>query len=267
MNEDNKFYTLGGSEKEQERLNKQSDLYGDRKYLNFKENDTVCEVGCGSGANLWIAKLLTHGFFIGIDIQQSQIETSQKKSKTQQLTNTKFICSDAHKLPLESESVSVAFCRLVLIHIPDPIAVIKEMCRITKPSGRVIAIEPDAEQYKSSKPALNKCFLARTNYAYRPGNGSINVTQNLYSIFHNGGLENITLKKHEIIVNGCEKELLKELLINWLIMIESVINPLLKEKYITKLDFDNAKQEVEEISDEDYVYQYLWVAEGNKPRM
>ena len=49
-------YTLGSNQEEQERLALQGILYNDTHYLNLTGNEIVCEIGCGSGANLDIAE-------------------------------------------------------------------------------------------------------------------------------------------------------------------------------------------------------------------
>ena len=64
-----KNYTLGENDKEQTRLSLQSKLYGNKNYIDVAETDKVCEVGCGSGANLYIAEKLEKGQYIGIDVQ------------------------------------------------------------------------------------------------------------------------------------------------------------------------------------------------------
>lgn len=258
-------YTLGASEEEQKRLYEQQSLYGDNKFLVFDEGSTVCEVGCGSGANLWIAALLKTGKFIGIDIQPEQIAACRRRAQELSLNNTEFHCVDGRELSLASNSVDAAFCRLVLIHLPDPLSLIKEMYRITRPGGKIIAIEPDVTAYRMSKPASLKCFKARVEYFYRPGHGSIQIASQLEDLFKKSGLEQVTMKKHEISVTGKEKEKLVKLLMNLLIMLRSCQTILLNEHRITQQDIEQAENDILELTEADYIYQVLWVAEGIKP--
>lgn len=256
-------YTLGASREEQERLEEQQRLYADSQFLEFAETDTVCEVGCGSGANLWVAAKIKE--YIGVDIQPQQIQSCQQIALNLSLKNTNFLCADGHNLPLSNDSVDATFCRLVLIHLLDPEHVLKEMYRITRPEGRIIAIEPEVKTYHTTKPFLMKTFKIRTNYIYRPGHGSINVARNLHTLFQNSSLQNIKITKHEIFATGQDKEKLTKLLINWFIMLKIMASELIEKKYITSEDFAKAEQEIKEITESDSVYQCLWVAEGIKP--
>ena len=50
---------------------------------------------------------------------------------------------DASLLPFPDASFDLVFTRYMLLHVPDPTAVIREMLRVTRPGGFVIAYEPD----------------------------------------------------------------------------------------------------------------------------
>jgi SAM-dependent methyltransferase len=49
----------------------------------------------------------------------------------------------AEALPFEDQSFDLVTCQTVLIHVADPRAVIREMARVTKPGGLVLASEPN----------------------------------------------------------------------------------------------------------------------------
>lgn len=264
MNTEKSYYSLGASATEQQRLEEQQHLYGDAKFITFNETNTVCEVGCGAGANLWIASKLRHGKFLGIDIQAEQVAAARQKAKQLSLTNTEFYLADGRELPLPSNTADVTFCRLVLIHLPDPLPLLREMYRITRPGGKIIAIEPEVTAYDTSKPALMKCFKTRVEYIYGPGRGSLDVARNLQTLFNQCGLKNVALEKHEIRVTGQEKDTLAKLLLNWLIMNNSAKETMLRECQLTAADFDQAEQEITEITASDYIYQPLWIAQGIK---
>ncbi|MBS7632916.1 methyltransferase domain-containing protein, partial [Candidatus Bathyarchaeota archaeon] len=54
-----------------------------------------------------------------------------------------FHVGDAYKLPLSDESIDLSICQTLLMHLDEPAKGIKEMQRVTKKGGRVIAIEPN----------------------------------------------------------------------------------------------------------------------------
>jgi hypothetical protein len=78
-------YSLGASDDEQSRLLLQRELYGDTQNICFRETDSVCEFGCGAGANLWIAQSLSSGRYVGIDVQQEAGKFDQRSFLTQTL--------------------------------------------------------------------------------------------------------------------------------------------------------------------------------------
>jgi SAM-dependent methyltransferase len=54
-----------------------------------------------------------------------------------------FQQGDASKLPFPEAVFDLVFTRYMLLHVPDPPAVIREMFRVTRPCGFVVAYEPD----------------------------------------------------------------------------------------------------------------------------
>jgi SAM-dependent methyltransferase len=54
-----------------------------------------------------------------------------------------FACADACSLPFPDASFDSTFCVAVLQHINDSSKAVAEMARVTRPGGRVLAVEPD----------------------------------------------------------------------------------------------------------------------------
>lgn len=111
-----------------------------RSYLihkaGIKLHHRVLEVGCGSGAVLQDFSGCQQ--VLGLDIEYNSLKIAQKI-----LPAATFICADAHFLPLESKSLDFTICHFFLMWA-NGADVIKEMCRITRSGGAVIAMaEPD----------------------------------------------------------------------------------------------------------------------------
>ncbi len=258
-------YQLGSSNKEQKRLEDQVHLYNDAQYIRLEKDMSVGEFGCGNGANLWIANSVPQGKYIGIDIQARQIEQARKKSKEMLLNNTEFHVAEAHKIPLPNDSLDLAFCRLVLIHNPNPLDLVKEMTRVTKHTGRVLTIEPhNFASFAYNKPYLNKCYHARLNYMYQPGKGTLDICPQLFHLFKQANLSNIIIKQHSIYCDSREPLLLKKYYKNWVVMMDDLKDQLFDHCIITKHDYEMAVQEAEVIHEGDAIYHNLWIAEGWK---
>jgi SAM-dependent methyltransferase len=259
-------YSLGVSDAEQARLHRQRELYGDTAGIKFSSTDVVCEIGSGVGANLWIAKQVARGRYVGIDVEPKQNEAAAEQAWAMGLKNTEFRTADGDNTGLTDDCVDAAFCRCVLIHQPDPIPLIAEMCRITKPGGRIIISEPHDASYHCGpdKTHLMKCFRARTHYAYSDGRGSPEVALNLYPLLIRQDLRDIRITPHVIIVRGREPERCRAFLQNWLGVIATVVDSLLEMGAVSQRDLDLAAAEAEDITAETFLYQSMWIAEAIK---
>lgn len=59
------------------------------------------------------------------------------------LKEVTFEVAGIYKLPYLDKSFDIMHYYVLLVHLPDPIAAIKEMRRVCKTSGLVAAREPD----------------------------------------------------------------------------------------------------------------------------
>ncbi|MFQ5994786.1 MAG: class I SAM-dependent methyltransferase [Acidiferrobacterales bacterium] len=259
-------YSLGTNDEEQKRLHRQRELYGDTVNLHFPETATVCEIGSGAGANLWIAQQTRRGRYIGIDAEAKQNKAAARHANALGLTNVELHTAPGHRTGLDSASVDIAFCRCVLIHQPDPAPLVDEMYRITRPGGRIIIIEPhDASYYCGPhKPYLMKCFRARARHVYGFGRGSPEVALNLYSLLTNRGVGQLRVTPHVITVTGREYDRCKAFLNNWAQIIATVSSDLLGANVISRRDLKLAQEEAGTVAPETFICQIMWIAEATK---
>lgn len=77
---------------------------------------------------------------VGIDVLQSSVDYANRRfAKNKRMT---FKVADAHKLPFRDKSFTVVFCLEVLEHVFDPAKVIREIKRVLKSGGYVVALVP-----------------------------------------------------------------------------------------------------------------------------
>ena len=125
-------------------------LYLNIDYLQFlvekvwkitKKVDVV-DFGCGYGyLGLVLMPLLPEGStYTGVDISEELINKGREIFKSVPF-NHKFIVSSAKGVPEKDDTFDIAICNSVLMHIPDPDAVLTEMKRITKNDGMIISCE------------------------------------------------------------------------------------------------------------------------------
>jgi ubiquinone/menaquinone biosynthesis C-methylase UbiE len=99
----------------------------------------VLEVGCGTGAllNEFRATAETHIF--GLDLSASNALQALRNAPFADIT-----CGDGHQLPYQDEIFDMVFCHFLLLWVHSPVDVLKEMKRVVRQGGAVLALaEPD----------------------------------------------------------------------------------------------------------------------------
>jgi SAM-dependent methyltransferase len=110
-----------------------------RRYIFHKigahSEQSIFEPGCGSGAVL--ESLNSDGFTktVGLDIDLTALRLASSKN---------ILNADVFKIPFSNNSFDISLCHFFLLWIKERLKVLKEMVRVTKPGGWVIALaEPD----------------------------------------------------------------------------------------------------------------------------
>ena len=258
------YYSLGDSENEQARLVRQIALYGDTEAIRFSKSDRVCELGCGAGANLWIAQQVDEGAYVGVDQREAQTRTARTRAAELKLNNVSFRAVDAASTGLDPASFDAVFCRCVLIHQPDPVPIVEEARRLLRNGGRAVFIEPDGPNHYCTpgKNNLMKVFHARTALAYGGGRGTPDVARNLYPLLVKGGFSSIRLTPHVIIATGNDPERCAAFLRHWIEIIEPVAGTLLRENIISEEELKRAHQEARQVTPELFICHTMWQADA-----
>lgn len=79
---------------------------------------------------------------VGLELNPDLVETAKKVSSGQD-DSLSFEQGDVSALEFADDSFDFVFTRYLLMHLPEPEAVLKEMLRVCKPGGVVAAQEPD----------------------------------------------------------------------------------------------------------------------------
>jgi ubiquinone/menaquinone biosynthesis C-methylase UbiE len=134
----------------------------------FKPGDKVIEIGCGSGAyTLFVAQALGEtGKVYALDIQKemlAQIAKKIERTKAAYKNNIELIRASAYEIPLQNDSLDLAYMITVLQEIPDKQKVLAEARRVLKPGG-IIAIteflfDPDYPFASTTRRTLEKAHF------------------------------------------------------------------------------------------------------------
>ena len=121
----------------------------------WSESQRVLEVGCGTGAVFADnAAAMGNGNstprLYGLDISASSLSVCR-----QHVPQAVVVCGDAAALPFESARFEITYCHYLLLWLSEPVRALREMRRVTEPSGYVIAFaEPDYSARVDSPPEL-----------------------------------------------------------------------------------------------------------------
>lgn len=106
----------------------------------------VLDVGCGAGH--WGRSLLRalpeEARLDGVDIEPSFPELASKQAAERGLASRcTYQSAPAEELPFDDDSFDLVTCQTVLIHVADAATAVREMIRVLRPGGWLLAAEPD----------------------------------------------------------------------------------------------------------------------------
>jgi SAM-dependent methyltransferase len=100
---------------------------------------TVLDLGSGAGLDSVLAarRVVPTGKVTGVDMTEAMIAKARRNADLLRLTNVQFVLGSIDELPLEGESVDIAISNGVFNLCPDKPKVLREVCRVLRPGGRL----------------------------------------------------------------------------------------------------------------------------------
>jgi len=150
-----------------------------------------CDLGCGMGyvLPLLAARVGQSGEVVGVDKDPSALKWASSRTASIGFSDVQLIQAEVNKPPLKLGQFDLTYCRDLLMHVPDPVATVKQMIALTRPGGVVAAQEfdngtwdhyPEFGAFKTFKEILFAVFSA-TGVEARMG-------RRLYYVFCEAGL-------------------------------------------------------------------------------
>ena len=129
--------------------------------LRPRAGNRILDVGCGTGSvELRLSRLRVPQIsLIGIDRLVERAIIAERTTDGHNL-RASFSAADACHLPFPDATFDSTFCVAVLQHVADVSEALREFARVTRPNGRILAVEPDnaARYWYSSLPAGMDAF-------------------------------------------------------------------------------------------------------------
>jgi ubiquinone/menaquinone biosynthesis C-methylase UbiE len=154
-----------------------------RDVLRPEPGERVLEIGPGTGYYTldlaeWVAGLTPGSADPGgggsveiFDLQQEFLDHVMRRAAERGLANVVPTRGDATALPYEDDSVDAVVLTAVLGEIPDPVAALREIARVLRPSGRLVVGELFGDPHFTTQAALKReAAEAGLSYETHAGN-------------------------------------------------------------------------------------------------
>ncbi len=113
-------------------------------HLDLRRGLAILDAGCGTGdlTALLAEQVAPDGRAVGIDLSETMVSEARHRA-TETLVPVSFEVADVQQLPFPDASFDRTLASQLLVHVPDPGRAIDEMCRVTRPGGKLVLGEMD----------------------------------------------------------------------------------------------------------------------------
>jgi 2-polyprenyl-3-methyl-5-hydroxy-6-metoxy-1,4-benzoquinol methylase len=148
-------YLLGHADAEVQRLRLQARLYEQPteqalRVAGLEPGMRVLDIGCGPGdVSLIAARLVgSTGRVIGIDASRDIVALARQHAAENRVTTVSFEQSAVDDITVD-EPVDAVIGRLILMHLPDPVAALRRLATVVRPGGVIAFCEFDVTAARS----------------------------------------------------------------------------------------------------------------------
>jgi ubiquinone/menaquinone biosynthesis C-methylase UbiE len=155
--------------------------------VGWAQAHRILEVGCGTGAVLAETAPGTGGALFGLDLRPDFLQTARESVPT-----ASFTCGDGLHLPFRAGAYDSVFCHYLLLWVSNPVQILAEMKRVTRPGGWVLAFaEPDYAGRLDYPPELETTGRLQTQ-ALRSQGADPFIGRRLRSLFARNGFVHVS---------------------------------------------------------------------------
>jgi ubiquinone/menaquinone biosynthesis C-methylase UbiE len=162
-------------------------------FSGVRPGDRVLDVGCGTGvvARDLVERVAERGKVVGVDPSERLIEVAVRRMEEGSLKGRiEFRCVDGAALPFPDGSFDLVVASAVFGHIPNGMEVLKEMVRVARPAGTVVAFDHDIDMIVIN--AADRDLTRRMVHAYCDRYFTSGwAGRELYAMFREAALEEI----------------------------------------------------------------------------
>jgi SAM-dependent methyltransferase len=182
----------------------------------------LAEFGCGYGrfASMLLPLLAAGSLYTGFD-SAATLVAKGREIFAESPYAASFVRGEVHHAPLRDRSFDVTIAHLVLMHVPDPELVLREMLRVTRPGGLLNACDANRnghnallhiEETDEQETLAVEVFQAVNRSIRRESGVDYNIGMKTPFLMHRMGLEKVQARMSDSIallippVDTAEKE-------------------------------------------------------------
>jgi SAM-dependent methyltransferase len=151
----------------------------------IRRSGRILEVGCGTGAvSSSVALEIPTAKITGVDIDLPRLNFARSHDPAGM-----YAAGDGKRLPFPDRAFDLVFCHYLLLWVPSPEQVLREMARAVRPEGWVIALaEPDYSARIDYPPPLDELGGLQRR-ALRSQGADPDIGRKVATLFHECGLQ------------------------------------------------------------------------------
>jgi ubiquinone/menaquinone biosynthesis C-methylase UbiE len=192
-------YLLGRSEAEEARLKRQSaDLAADSDAqfdkIGIRPGERVVDLGCGPGGVLDLLgkRVGPTGSVLGIERSPHFVSLARRFVADHGLPQIEVREGDAYDTGLPRASFDGGHMRLLLVNVPEPERIVREMVSLVRPGGWVASFEADLLSLVCDPPNPEWTCLLDAHKAYAAAQGiDLCVGRRTHRLFRAAGVGDI----------------------------------------------------------------------------
>ena len=160
---------------------------------------SVVDFGCGVGMTThMLAEMVgPTGSVTGVDFSMEQVEEARAIFARAGISHASFVQANACETGLPRASFDFAYCRFLLLHLPNPTACITEMLAVLKPGGTLVLEDGDLTTAQSQPDGASRAF-AELFGKLGPTRGlDYSMAKNLRSLVEAAGISDVRTDDHQ----------------------------------------------------------------------
>lgn len=177
----------------------------------------IFDLGCGPGEiSMRLLEEFSASSLTGMDIDEDHVAAAQKRTERYG-KRAEFRAGDAFATQIPDDYFDLSVCRHLLQAVPDAHLVLRELCRVTRPGGRLHLLAEDYGMIYFHPTRLDSDEFWREGpmrFAEETGT-DLRSGRKIFSMLHALGVEDVQVNYVQVDTVHVEREIFAAIWIAW----------------------------------------------------